>query len=516
MRAVKAWYKAEESVVPLLAERDKATGKHGESEKKKEAAQKAVTDSQAQIAVKRETARTLAEAALRASEVVKKLPNDKELTGAAAIFLKRSTATAAELSELEKGLPAKTAALKKADLELIAAGQAILTARSKVSPVRELVRQQEKVALYARRKMAETRSSAEEHQKRVKLLETTAHYQKLEQQIAAGDRDSARLRSALVEARKNLAALERHQKITTSVRGAGAATAAARELLPEDLALSQAAQKLSEKCVELQKAGDVLQSTADASLQSLAKTTERVESAAGRALPGSAGAKARAESVLSAAAAALADLETRAKAARTELAEAANELSALRGNQFAQAQLKPLTPEQMCWSILKVTGVYDRYRKPRRRSSTRRSRCSAAAANDPLEKLAREIELEQRTFDKFKGNLPPFIAIYAAAPGQPQNDFFATADQALFAANGGSINSWIAPAGGNVSERMVQESDPRKAAVDLYMTILIRRLISRRIGRRGPHPRGPAKDKPAAVQELVWGLLTSAEFRFNH
>ena len=107
--------------------------------------------------------------------------------------------------------------------------------------------------------------------------------------------------------------------------GAGAATAAARELLPEDLALSQAAQKLSEKCVELQKAGDVLQSTADdSSPQSLAKTTERVESAAGRALPGSAGAKARAESVLSAAAAALADLETRAKAARTELAEAAN------------------------------------------------------------------------------------------------------------------------------------------------------------------------------------------------
>ena len=33
------------------------------------------------------------------------------------------------------------------------------------------------------------------------------------------------------------------------------------------------------------------------------------------------------------------------------------------GNRFALAQLKPLTPEQICWSILKVTGVYDRYRK---------------------------------------------------------------------------------------------------------------------------------------------------------
>ena len=91
--------------------------------------------------------------------------------------------------------------------------------------------------------------------------------------------------------------------------------------------------------------------------------------------------------------------------------------------------------------------------------------------------------------------MPPFVAIYAAAPGQPQNDFFATADQALFAANGGSINSWIAPAGGNVSERMVEEKDPSKAAEDLYMTILSRPPSARRIGRRRPRARSPGKDR---------------------
>ena len=87
---------------------------------------------------------------------------------------------------------------------------------------------------------------------------------------------------------------------------------------------------------------------------------------------------------------------------------------------------------------------------------------------------AREFEIEQRTFDKLKGNVPAFVRVYAAAAGQPQNDFFATADQALFAANGGLVNGWIAPASGNVSERMVQEKDPRKAAEDLYLTILSR------------------------------------------
>ena len=134
----------------------------------------------------------------------------------------------------------------------------------------------------------------------------------------------------------------------------------------------------------------------------------------------------------------------------------------------------------------------------------------------PRSRRARAIEIEQRTFDKLKGNLAPFITIYAAAAGQPQNDFFATADQALFAANGGSINSWIAPAGGNISERMVQEKDSRKAADDLYMTILSRPPTPEESADVARVLAVAAKDKPAAVQELVWGLLTSAEFRFNH
>ena len=112
--------------------------------------------------------------------------------------------------------------------------------------------------------------------------------------------------------------------------------------------------------------------------------------------------------------------------------------------------------------------------------------------------------------------MPPFISIYAAAPGQPQNDFFATADQALFAANGGSINSWIAPAGGNVSERMIQEKDPDKAAADLYMTILSRPPLRTNRPTSSACSASRPKEKAAVVQELVWGLLTSVEFRFNH
>lgn len=138
------------------------------------------------------------------------------------------------------------------------------------------------------------------------------------------------------------------------------------------------------------------------------------------------------------------------------------------------------------------------------------------AAYDLLNKLTRSIELEHRTYEKLKGSVPAFIAIYAAAPGQPQNDFFATADQALFAANGGAINSWIAPAGGNVSERMIHEQDSRKAAEDLYMTILSRPPDPEESADVVRMLTAGAKEKAAVVQELVWGLLNSVEFRFNH
>jgi hypothetical protein len=515
LRAVKAWYHAEDALVPLLAEQDKATGKYAESDKRKEAAQKALTDAQSLLISRRDLARALAEAAGRAQEVVKKLPKEKELVDAAATFNKRSEAASAELPALQKAIPEKSTAKKKADDELTAAAQAVLTARGKVSPVRDGVREKEKVTLEARRKMADTRSAAEDHQKRVKLLETFALCQKLEQQIADSDRAAASLRNTLDEARKHHAALELHQKIVTRVQAALTATAAARQLLPADSAISQAAQKLSDKAAELQKTGLTLEATFDASLESLARATGRDKSAQPPLKP-SLREKAQRDNTLTAAVSALNAEKTRGKTARGDLAEAAGELNTLRVNQFAQAELKPLTPEQMWASILKVTGVYDRYWKAEEAELNKKQPLVGLAAYDPLHKITRPIELERRTHEKLKGTMPPFIAVYSAAPGQPQNDFFATADQALFAANGGSINIWIAPSAGNVSERMIQEKDPRKAAEDLYMTVLTRPPAPDESADVARMLTARANEKPAVVQELVWGLLNSAEFRFNH
>jgi Protein of unknown function (DUF1549)/Protein of unknown function (DUF1553) len=545
--AVKVWHQIEEALVPLVAEQDKMTVKHAEANTKNEAAHKALVDGDSQIAVSRDTAKALSEAAARAQDVVKKLPKDKEIVDAAATFTKRHAIATAQITSLEKAAVEKRSALKKATEEAVAAAKAVEAARAKVRPARESVRQKEQTVLAAREKMAEARSVAEEQQKRLKLLEAFAHYKALQEQAISSDRALISRRDGLVAAKKRSAelqailqqreieakaadlarskaekthsdarsALALYQKIVTRVDAALAATEAARQLLPDDRALSEAAQKIKDKSAELPKTAPALESRIDAAVGPLAKATE-LHNAAKAALSACLHEKARREAAVADALAALGAEESRSKAARSKLGDAANELAVLRGNHFAQAQLKPLTPEQICWSVLKVTGVYDRYLRVEEAELDKKKPLVGPLAYDPFQKITRGIELERRTYEKLKGNVPPFIAIYAAAPGQPQNDFFATADQALFAANGGSINGWIAPAGGNVSERMIQEKDPNKAALDLYMTILSRPPAPEESADVTRLLAAPGKDKKSAVQELVWGLLTSVEFRFNH
>ncbi|MCO6455261.1 MAG: hypothetical protein J5I93_08165, partial [Pirellulaceae bacterium] len=192
------------------------------------------------------------------------------------------------------------------------------------------------------------------------------------------------------------------------------------------------------------------------------------------------------------------------------------ELSDRWASDFTVATLKPLTPEQLCWSVFRVTGVYDRYWQAEVAELDKSSPLTDEQRQDAAVQAARRSELEQRTFDKLKGNVGTFVAFYGAAAGQPQGDFFSTADQALFAANGGAINGWVAPAGDNVTERMIKQTDLRLAAEELYLGVLTRLPTDDEAAEVVKYLTDRAADKQVAAQELVWGLLNSAEFRFNH
>ena len=68
---------------------------------------------------------------------------------------------------------------------------------------------------------------------------------------------------------------------------------------------------------------------------------------------------------------------------------------------------------------------------------------------------------------------------------------------------------------GNVTERIIKETDAAKAAEDLYLTVLSRKPTDAEVADVSACFTS-ATDRSAAAQELVWGLIASAEFRFNH
>jgi hypothetical protein len=54
------------------------------------------------------------------------------------------------------------------------------------------------------------------------------------------------------------------------------------------------------------------------------------------------------------------------------------------------------------------------------------------------------------------------------------------------------------------------------AAEELYLTVLTRMPDEAESAQVATHLANRKDNKPAAAQELVWALINSAEFRFNH
>ena len=179
------------------------------------------------------------------------------------------------------------------------------------------------------------------------------------------------------------------------------------------------------------------------------------------------------------------------------------------------APLQPLTPEQLAWSYLQASGVYSRTWAGEAAKLEKESPGDESQRRDPQWLAQRKAAIEQRVHDKLKGNVGVFVRYYAAGAGQPQGDFFATADQALFAANGGTVLGWLNPSQDNVTARIIQAKSPQEAAQELYLAIANRFPSDSEI-EDVAHYLEQRKDRRAAAIELAWALLNSAEFRFNH
>lgn len=177
--------------------------------------------------------------------------------------------------------------------------------------------------------------------------------------------------------------------------------------------------------------------------------------------------------------------------------------------QHALAPLKPLTPEQLAWSMLQATGVLAN-QIPAIEGELKKK--DAALADKP-DLWNREVEKALEA--KFAGVVAEFVRLYGSGPGQPPQTFFATVDQALYLANGATLRSWLAPQGNNLTARLMSIDDPGKLAEELYLSVLTRMPDESERQWVAQTLAGHPDKKAQVVQELAWALITSAEFRFS-
>jgi hypothetical protein len=159
---------------------------------------------------------------------------------------------------------------------------------------------------------------------------------------------------------------------------------------------------------------------------------------------------------------------------------------------YAAAVLKPLSPEQLAWSLLQATG-------------------QTGAQRLALGKAATEAAL----FARLSPSAAAVVNVFASPAGAAES-FDARVEQALFVANGGVVRAWLAPSANTLTSRLNALADSGKVAEELYLSVLTRLPDAEERKEVADFLAARPGDRAAAVQDLAWALVSSTEFRFNH
>ncbi len=173
---------------------------------------------------------------------------------------------------------------------------------------------------------------------------------------------------------------------------------------------------------------------------------------------------------------------------------------------------RALSPEQLAWSILRSTGVLQSYVQNKSAELEKQSPLPQDA--DEATRRARVLQATRAAMTELQGNVNVFVSLYSSGVGQTSDEFFASPDQALFVSNGGAVFAWAAPNGSNLASQVISASNSQDASKLMYRHLLTREptdvemaFISEEIAKAGDA-------KNAVIQELIWGILASAEYRF--
>ena len=154
---------------------------------------------------------------------------------------------------------------------------------------------------------------------------------------------------------------------------------------------------------------------------------------------------------------------------------------------------KALSPEQLMWSILKATAAKTRY---------------------PIE-LDDEQKLENTLPTTIDQVHEQFIASFANPPREPEVEFAPSVRGSLFLLNSELVQSWVNVGGNNSTEQVLRISDNAEVVNSLYYTVLSRPATSFELKQMREFLVSNS-DRPEAIGQLVWALMSCNEFLINH
>ena len=535
--AESAWKALQAEQVKQLTELAAAVKAADEAAAKLAQSQKMLQEKQAIVTV-------LTDARDKTQVAAERLADDAQLVAAAKLFADRVAEFAKQQTQAEAAVAAAQPAAQTTGMARQKAEMAVVATNAKLTPVQEglAATRNQLDALQAR--LREFRSQQQQLEVRVAIAEKLQAYQVVrttvqttEQKRQETQKRMADLQRVIDESTKSLPELtaarnaaqlvlanaqkelaDAQTRVTTQQDGVAKVTAAVQAAqaalakLPEDAALKQAVESVQKS-----------QTQATAELETATKQLTERQAAAQKATADQTVAQEKlvtAEKRLSSSKEMFATAQTELAAHEKSLSEATTQLTtqreALDGlstERFFAAPLSALSPEQMAWSIMQATGMVQLQR-------------NAAAVevdkNPPKEgdaaQIARQREqlIEKQVYEKLKGNEGTFVRLFAHGAGQPQGDFFATVDQALFFANAGTVQSWLAPSGGNLTDRLQKLEQPPQIAEELYLSVLNRLPTPDEVHDVTSYLAARPSEKLVALQEMAWALITSAEFRFRY
>lgn len=153
-------------------------------------------------------------------------------------------------------------------------------------------------------------------------------------------------------------------------------------------------------------------------------------------------------------------------------------------DRYLVAILKPLSAEQLAFASAQATGTI----------------AKDPAMTTPAANAA--------------GVLPAFRNMFGGQPGTPDTGATTNLDQTLFLKFGGTIRGMIAPRAGSLTDRLAKLTDADKLAEELFLSVYSR--LPTADEKKDVADALKTSDRTTAIQELVWALLASSEFRFNH